>query len=68
MLPSLVGRNAMNTANVYYTKSMTDSDPAGPIHIEVYETTLCGKDTEGRRWFVTSEPATCKKCLKLAQS
>lgn len=56
----------MNTANIYYTKSMSDDAPVGPIHIEAYEMTLCGLSTEGPRWYVTKAPATCKKCLKIA--
>ena len=51
--------------NVYYTKSMNSTQPAGPIHLvsKDYDETLCGLKIN-ERWYITGEPATCKKCMK----
>lgn len=51
---------------VYYTKSMIDDNPAGPIHIHKDEyITLCGKDIDGPRWYYTNASPTCKKCIQI---
>ena len=59
----------MNYDFAYYTKSLSDSDPAGPTHIVAFETSLCGKDLDPNRspgrWFYSQGPATCRKCLKI---
>lgn len=59
----------MNTEQAYYTKSLEDSDPIGPIHIVAFEQTLCGKDIDKSpgRWYFVRESATCKKCLNTAR-
>jgi hypothetical protein len=56
---------------VWYTKSLTDEQPSGLVHIYQHgDLTLCGKFMDGNgRWFVSGElepgKATCRECIRV---